>query len=252
MPKNTTGGNKAKKGKNSGQRVERPLILADSSGAQLYGIIEAFGGSTATVKYLRAIKSTPVKTETVTAVGFVRNSLRKWCKRFQRGDVILICEREFEANKVDIVHKYNEDEIRALKRLPLEYSKIQPLVDAYSVKMDKNKTNGAQNECVDDIQFDEDCSSSSSSDAESDQDDASETQRMLDMNAAYVSNRSGDYKSLSARQRIDNPKYVKTDTNNKFQFKKQSGGRSIAPQPGTRELPPSDSEPELDDELLHI
>ncbi len=255
MPKNTTGGNKAKKGKNSGQRVERPLILADNSGAQRYGIIEAFGGSTATVKFVRPIKNTVGQTETITAVGFIRNSLRKWCKRFLRGDVILICEREFEAGKVDIVHKYNDDELRALKRLPQEYSKIQPLVDAYSLKMDKTKSNAKSNEADggDEIQFDEDFSGSES-EASADEDDT-QNQLMSDMNAEYAEERSGGYKSLSGRQRVDNPKYAKSLTaSNRSQqpAKKPTGGRPIAPQQGTREMPPSDSEDESEDELKYI
>lgn len=253
MPKNTTGGNKAKKGKNSGQRVERPLILADNSGAQRYAIIEAFGGSTATVKFIRPVKFSPTQMETITSVGFIRNSLRKWCKRFLRGDVVLICEREFEAGKVDIVHKYNDDELRALKRLPQEYTKIQPLVDAYSLKMEKNKSNGTAAETnggSDEIQFDEDYSGS---DTESEPEDNTENQRMTDMNAEYAEERSGGYKSLSGRQRVDNPKYAKSlaSSGRNQQPKKQSGGRSVAPQQGTRELPPSESESE-DDELKYI
>ena len=258
MPKNTTGGNKAKKGKNSGQRVERPLILADNSGDQRYGIVEAFGGSTATVKFIRPIKSpvatTAVQTETITAVGFIRNSLRKWCKRFLRGDIILICERDFETGKVDIVHKYNDDELRALKRLPQEYSKIQPLVDAYSLKMEKNKSSVKTNDADggEEIQFDEDFNGSESEEESEDEDSAN--QAMSEMNEEYAEERSGGYKSLSGRQRADNPKYAKSvaAAGRSQQPKKQTGGRPIAPQQGTRELPPSDSEDESADELAHI
>ena len=248
MPKNTTGGNKAKKGKNSGQRVERPLILADNSGSQRYAIIDSFGGSTANVKFIRTIKSaTESKTETITAIGFIRNSLRKWCKRFLRGDVILICEREFEAGKVDIVHKYNDDEIRALKRLPQEYSKIQPLIDVYALKTDKKTL--AKPEDGNEIEFDENFSGSESDESSISED--SESQIMTDMNAEYANERSGGYKTLSARQRVDNPKYAKSLIANSRPQKKQTGGRSIAPQQGTRDMPPSDTESE-EDELQHI
>lgn len=248
MPKNTTGGNKAKKGKNSGQRVERPLILADNSGAQCYGIIEAFGGSTATVKYIRPIKNaTPQQqgqTETVSAVGFIRSSLRKWCKRFLRGDVILICEREFEASKVDIVHKYNDDELRALKRLPQVYTKIQPLIDAYTHKMDKQAGKSGQQDAAagDGIEFDENYSGGEEEDENSSGESvaATENQMMSDMNAEYMADRQGGYKSNAIRQRVDNSKYAK-------QPKKPTGGRPIPAQQGTREMPPSDSESEPDE-----
>jgi len=195
-----------------------------------------------------------VQMETVTSVGFIRNSLRKWCKRFLRGDVVLICEREFEAAKVDVVHKYNDDEIRALKRLPQEYSKIQPLVDAYSIKMEKNKSsaNVVDGGVGEEIQFDEDYSGS---DTESGaEDDTTEDKRMTEMNEEYAEERSGGYKSLSGRQRADNPKYAKTaaSSNKSQQPKKQTGGRPIAPQQGTRELPPSDSENEQEDDQKYI
>ena len=252
MPKNTTGGNKAKKGKNSGQRVERPLIFADDSGAQRYAIIEAFGGSTATVKFMRPVKFSTSQMETITAVGFIRNSLRKWCKRFLRGDVVLICEREFEAGKVDIFHKYNDDELRGLKRVPQEYSKIQPLVDAYSLKMEKsgqknNSTTGNNGiDAGDGIEFDEEYSASEEEEEYNGEDlDA----RM--MNEEYAEDRRGGYNSLSGRQRNDNPKYAKQASSagrQQNQQKKQSNGRPIAPQQGTRELPPSGSDYESEAE----
>jgi hypothetical protein len=263
MPKNTTGGNKAKKGKNSGQRIERPLILADNSGEQNYGIIDAFGGSTATVKYIRQIKPTNQQpqqqqqlggqTETITAVGFIRNSLRKWCKRFIRGDVVLICEREFEKGKVDIVHKYNDDELRALKRLPQVYVKIQPLAEAYSLKMDKQSGKTGQPEMGDGIEFDENYSGSEDETSDSENsasalETAAETQLMIEMNAEYSSERQGGYKSMSARQRNDNPKYAKSANKGAAAqaYKKPTGGRPIAQQRGTREMPPSESESEID------
>ena len=256
MPKNTTGGNKAKKGNNSGQRVERPLILADNSGEQNYGIIEAFGGSTATVKYMRPIKSTNPQqqlggqTETITAVGFIRSSLRKWCKRFLRGDVVLICEREFEKSKVDIVHKYNDDELRALKRLPQVYAKIQPLAEAYSIKIDKQTGKTGQSEMGDGIEFDENYSGGEdeTSDSETGETEhGQDSQLMTDMNAEYSAERQDGYKSMSARQRVDNPKYAKSMGKGNQVHKKQTGGRPIAAQQGTREMPPSDSESEIDE-----
>lgn len=263
MPKNTTGGNKTKKGKNSGQRVERPLILADNSGEQNYGIIEAFGGSTATIKYMRPIKPNTTQSQTqsqqpqvqalmesITAVGFIRSSLRKWCKRFLRGDVVLICEREFEKGKVDIVHKYNDDELRALKRLPQVYAKIQPLAEAYSLKMDKQKTNFGHQDTGDGIEFDENYSASEDETSDNENtisEEGIDSQLMSEMNAEYSEERQGLYKSMSARQRVDNPKYAKSVGKGAIQsYKKPTGGRSIAAQQGTREMPPSETESEPD------
>ena len=265
MPKNTTGGNKAKKGKNSGQRVERPLILADNSGEQNYGIIEAFGGSTATVKYMRPIKTNTTQSQTqghqqpvqaqfesITAVGFIRSSLRKWCKRFLRGDVVLICEREFEKGKVDIVHKYNDDELRALKRLPQVYAKIQPLAEAYSLKMDKQTGKTGQQDTGDGIEFDENYSASEDETSDNEngaaEKEEKDSQLMSEMNAEYSEERQGVYKSISARQRVDNPKYAKSVSKGATQaYKKTTGGRPIAAQQGTREMPPSDTESEPDE-----
>ncbi|KAL0248528.1 hypothetical protein GEMRC1_003764 [Eukaryota sp. GEM-RC1] len=45
----------------------------------------------------------------------IRGKLRKRCW-MRVSDIVLVSLREFQDNKVDIVHKYNDDEIRALKR----------------------------------------------------------------------------------------------------------------------------------------
>jgi hypothetical protein len=183
--------------------------------------------------------------ETITAVGFIRNSLRKWCKRFIRGDVILICEREFEAGKVDIFHKYNDDEIRGLKRVPQEYAKIQPLIDAYSLKMDKNiNKNKDSNDLVDvgdGIEFDEEYSGSEDEDTSLSHEDLDA--RM--MNEEYAEERRGGYKTQSGRDRANgNPKYAKYNQG-PSRPKQRNGGLPIPAQQGTRDMPPSsDSEPD--------
>lgn len=234
MPKNITGGNRAKKAKNSGQRVERQLIFADSSGSQKYGIIEAFGGSTATVKYIRPTKDGK-QTEVATATGFIRSNLRRWCKRFTRGDVILICEREFETGKVDIIHKYNDDELRGLKRNQSEYIKVQPLIDAYSMKMEKTGSKKLDADGPDFIEFDEQYS------AESEDEEPTGDELQRAMNEEFSDERQGKYNQKSSHDKANkNAKYRAEPES----IVKSSGGKSIKPQTGTREMPPSSEDEE--------
>lgn len=50
------------------------------------------------------------------AIGIIRGSLRKFNKRvlIERGDIVVISKRDYQDNKVDIVHKYNADQVQYL------------------------------------------------------------------------------------------------------------------------------------------
>jgi len=49
-------------------------------------------------------------------VGIIRGSLRKFINRvlIENGDIVVISKRDFQNNKVDIVHKYNREQINLL------------------------------------------------------------------------------------------------------------------------------------------
>ena len=52
----------------------------------------------------------------VEAIGIIRGSLRKFSKRviIETGDIVVVSKRDFQDSKVDIVHKYNTDQVQCL------------------------------------------------------------------------------------------------------------------------------------------
>jgi len=104
MVKNTTGGSKHKKQKNSSIKKERPLIIKqeDNEG---YGQITTFlGGSMVMVRKLG------------TQIEF-RCRLRKSLSRAYKKDIVLYAMREFESKDVgDVILIYTSDEVNILKK----------------------------------------------------------------------------------------------------------------------------------------
>jgi len=52
----------------------------------------------------------------VEAIGIIRGSLRKFNKRIliESGDIVVVSKRDFQDSKVDIVHKYNQEQVNIL------------------------------------------------------------------------------------------------------------------------------------------
>lgn len=52
----------------------------------------------------------------VDAIGIIRGSLRKFSKRviIETGDIVVVSKRDYQKDKVDIVHKYNIDQVQTL------------------------------------------------------------------------------------------------------------------------------------------
>lgn len=52
----------------------------------------------------------------VEAIGVIRGTLRKFNRRviIEAGDIVVISKRDYQENKVDIVHKYNADQVQSL------------------------------------------------------------------------------------------------------------------------------------------
>lgn len=118
MPKNIKGGNKAKKGKNSAIReFSRKLELPDNSGCQFYGLVLRHYGATTDILYLdNTINDNDANNKRLKkAIGYVRGSIKKRC-RLKINDIVIIAIREYQDNKVDIIHKYNDDEMKLLQR----------------------------------------------------------------------------------------------------------------------------------------
>jgi len=49
-------------------------------------------------------------------IGIIRGSLRKFSKRviIEVGDIVVVSIRDYQESKVDIVHKYNSDQVQSL------------------------------------------------------------------------------------------------------------------------------------------
>ena len=104
MPRNTKGGNKAKKGKNQQQPTE--LLLKDNTEDQQYAkVIKVLGNCRFELLSLDDNK---------TRIGHMRGKLRKraWTSV---EDIVLISLREFQEDKCDIIHKYKNEEVLKLR-----------------------------------------------------------------------------------------------------------------------------------------
>ena len=72
------------------------------------------------------------------AIGVIRGSMRRFNKRvlIETGDIVAVSMREFQTNKVDIVHKYNAEQCKVL----ISNNEISDtLINAY------NKVSGTSN-----------------------------------------------------------------------------------------------------------
>jgi len=104
MVKNTTGGNKHKKQKNSSIKAERPLIIKQEEN-EGYGQVMSFLGSSMVM--IRKLG---------TNIEF-RCRLRKSLPRVYKKDIILYAIRDFETKDVgDVILVYTSSEIHTLKR----------------------------------------------------------------------------------------------------------------------------------------
>ena len=143
MPKNIKGGNKAKKGKNSSLReFSRKLELPDNSGCQFYGLVLRHYGATTDILYLdNTVNNNDTNKRLKKAIGYVRGSIKKRC-RLKINDIVIIAIREYQDDKVDIIHKYNEDEMKQLQRnnyLDADFINVIKANDAGIDINDKNK-----------------------------------------------------------------------------------------------------------------
>jgi translation initiation factor IF-1 len=104
MVKNTTGGNKHKKQKNSSVKSERPLIVKQDANEGYGQVMSFLGGSMVMVRKLG------------TKIEF-RCRLRKSLPRVYKKDYVLYAIREFESKDVgDVILIYLSDEVHTLKK----------------------------------------------------------------------------------------------------------------------------------------
>lgn len=68
------------------------------------------------IKLLGNCRASVISNSGVTSIGIIRGTLRKFNKRvmIENGDIVVISKRDYQANKVDIVHKFNLDQSKYL------------------------------------------------------------------------------------------------------------------------------------------
>lgn len=106
MPKNTKGGNKAKKGRNSNApAVERQLELKSED--QDYARV---------VKLLGDCRLSVTTESGHKRVAIIRGKFHKkvWIKVH---DIVLVALRGYQDDRVDVIHRYDESEVNQLKKL---------------------------------------------------------------------------------------------------------------------------------------
>lgn len=135
MPKNTFGGNGAKKAKNivSNNRIQFKEDLED------YAIVTQLLGNNR-IKII-CLHDNSEK------IGIIRGNMRKkiW---ISKDDIVLVSLREFQDNKCDIIYKYAPDDVKLL----VKYGEINK---SHTTK-EGNQTNYPENDIVfEDVEIDD-------------------------------------------------------------------------------------------------
>ena len=140
MPKNLKGGSKHKKmkNKNINDNEEDKIILKDGD-EQDYGKVE---------KLLGNCRVELLCNDKVNRIGIIRGKMKKkqWVNLH---NIVLYSKREYEDNKVDIIHVYNNDTIKYLKdKMNLSFSIMEDVEDENDIYF----SNNIEDECdLDDI-----------------------------------------------------------------------------------------------------
>ena len=129
MPKNTVGGKKFKKMKH-GMDFQRPLDLPEDD--QQFALVnKLMGNGRATVTFVTD------SGEVSNNMGIICGKLRKRKQWVIAGNFVVISIREFEKEKVDIIHVYKEHEMNELKRKSLINQKLIKLSNSYGPDIKK-------------------------------------------------------------------------------------------------------------------
>ena len=99
------GGKHHRKGKNSNLQTRELLFKEDG---QDYGLITNMLGN----------RRCYVKTynDDIERIGVIRGNMKKSTSRVCNNDLVLISLRDFQDNKVDIIHVFKQDEVKSLIR----------------------------------------------------------------------------------------------------------------------------------------
>jgi translation initiation factor 1A len=131
-----TGPNKGKRGKrcknskNKNTSDEKSVLILKEDDCQEYAKVTRMLGDRRVECHLY---------DGQTKIGIIRNKMRKrqWVNL---GDVVLVCKRDFQEDKVDIVHVYNSDDVkRMIKRGHLPSEKKEEVEETFVFEEEKGE-----------------------------------------------------------------------------------------------------------------
>ena len=133
MPKNTTGGNGAKKRANKVAALRAVLHEPDED--QYIGLVTKYlGRGDCELTYIGPIEEgNKLTTNQLDVRGSIRGTIRKWVKTLNRGNLVLISPRDYEKGVVDFLTLYDQDHINKLKRKNLIDPRIFKMMNALDV-----------------------------------------------------------------------------------------------------------------------
>eukprot|EP00658_Telonema_sp_P-2_P054227 TRINITY_DN43148_c0_g1_i4.p1 TRINITY_DN43148_c0_g1~~TRINITY_DN43148_c0_g1_i4.p1 ORF type:complete len:145 (+),score=43.85 TRINITY_DN43148_c0_g1_i4:63-497(+) len=116
--------------------VKRELIYKEEE--QEYALVTALAGN-------RRVQLECM--DGVKRLGLIRGSMKRGAvNRVRNGDVVLVCLRDYQDEKCDVVHKYDGEEVHRLK----SYGEIEP---HFKVDGVTNSTEGGLDDMEDDVEF---------------------------------------------------------------------------------------------------
>lgn len=139
MPKNQgKGGKKKRRGKSDANFVVRELILKDGEDQEYAQVVKLLGNGRLEARCFKKnmVDDKFIDFKSKNRICLIRGSMRKriW---IATNDLILVSLREFDDEKGDVIHKYEEHEAKKLIRR----GAIPNIVFNSHVNEDKNKNN---------------------------------------------------------------------------------------------------------------
>jgi translation initiation factor 1A len=132
MPKNKTGGNKAKKQKRTDLISHERLIEFKDEGQEYAHITKNFGNN----------RYEAVCTDGKTRLSHGRGNLKKKKIFIKVNDVVIVSLRPFQDDKCDIIYQYTPQEISQLKKLgEIPYDFVKELGVGVSEKLNQFESN---------------------------------------------------------------------------------------------------------------
>lgn len=138
MPKNTVGGKKYKQQKHkTDENLNKPLLLKEN-GQEYASVTKLLGHSRVSAAFYDNNLKREREINCVLRPGLKKK--RQWAKL---GSIILISLRDFEKDRADVIHVYNDDEARKLRNKNIVNSNLFNKDDE---KDDEFDFNGEDNE----------------------------------------------------------------------------------------------------------